>query len=778
VTVTIRRVLVGAFVALQLAVFGILLALFHHHASRAVENEARSAIDVAVAEARRRTEGFLAPAPAAITMTRALVLQGVIDPADSRSLLHLFHEFLVRDSSLAAVYLGSNAGDFVFLARNPADNGFISKVIRHEGGRRSVGVGRYDSAFGLVTEAPDTADEFDPRTRPWFAPAIESGSIVWSSPYEFYTTKLEGVTASHSVARAGAFPGGAIGVDVSLAALSQFLADLKLGAGNRAVLLARDGGMIAAPGVERLRGPEAAPGPMVDALLQVAHRSIATLAEGETAFARFDHAGEPHLGAVALLPGTRTSWVLALAVPRASYFRWFDTLRNQVVIFALGAIGVGLLGAVYFAARLAGPFERLAANAAALRDGSYGRLAAPASRIAEARATEEAFDATARGLRERDEDNTDLLFALRRFGEAVGQSPLAIFFTEPDGTLSYANQAFSTLTGFELIDVINEPPVAFWRAGDAGPGYVSIFNVVSRGQVWRGEIESRTKAGKNFDALMTVAPIRTASGRTAGCAGILEDITERKQTQAALERAVEEATRLARARSTFLANMSHEIRTPLNAIIGFAETMEARLFGPLGDPHYEEYVRDIRQSGEHLLSVLVDVLDASTLEAGKIELREEPVIIADLVQTTIRMVENAAAARQVAVTAALDPTIRVRADPVRLRQVALNILSNAVKYTPSGGRIEVQVLRRDGGVEVHVRDTGVGISSQNLDWVMKPFARETSDAFVASTPGVGLGLPIARSLMELHRGTLVLTSTPGQGTLVVLRLPPERMIDE
>lgn len=775
-TITIRRVLVGAFITLQVAAFAILVVLFHHHASRAVENEARSAIARAVTEARQRAEVFLAPGPAAITMTRALLLQGVIDPTDGRSLLRLFHEFLARDASIAAVYLGSITGDFVFLARNPADNGFISKVIRVRDGRRSVTTGRYDASFGLVLETPDPADTFDPRSRPWFAPAIESGSIVWSTPYEFYTTKLEGVTASHALAQTGIFPGGAIGVDVSLSALSHFLADLNLGAGNQAVLLARDGSIVAAPGMERLQNMQASPGPMITALLQAIGRPVPSVSEGETVFARFDFAKEPHLGAVALLPGTRSSWVLALAVPRASYFHWFDALRDQVLMFAAISVAGALIGAWFIAARLAQPFERLAGNALALRDGSYGRLAAPASRIAEARATEEAFDALARGMRERDEDKTDLLYSLRRFGEAVGQSPLAIFFTEPDGTVSYANEAFSRLTGFELIDVINEPPVAFWRTGDAGPGYVSIFNVVSRGEVWRGEIESLTKAGAYFDALLTVAPIRTASGRTAGCAGILEDITERKRNQAALEQAVEEATRLARARSTFLANMSHEIRTPLNAIIGFAETMETQLFGPLGNPHYVEYARDIRQSGEHLLSVLIDVLDASTLEAGRIELRDEVLLVSDLVETSIRMITNAASARQIAVAATLEAGIAVRADPVRLRQVVLNILSNAVKYTPVGGRIEVRALRLDGGVEIHVRDTGIGISSQNLEWVMKPFARETSDAFVAETPGVGLGLPIARSLMELHSGSLTLTSAPGQGTLVVLRLPAERVV--
>lgn len=775
-TITIRRVLIGAFIVMQVVAFAFLLLLFRHHASQAVEGEARAAITHAVAQARQRAETFLAPAPATITMTRALILQGVVDPVDARTVLRLFHEYLARDNSIAAVYLGSTEGDFTFLARNPADNGFISKTIRSEAGQRTVVTARYDAAFALVTEAADPTDGFDPRSRPWFAPAIESGGIVWSAPYEFYTTRLEGVTASHSLARSGRFPGGVIGVDVSLGSLSHFLAHLDLGSGNRAVLLARDGSVIAAPGVERRRDGQG-PGPMIAALLKALERPDTALAEGDRVFARFEFEGEPHLGAVAVLPGTQSSWVLAVAVPRASYFNWFDDLRDQFVVLAAVSIGLGLLGAALVAARLARPFERLAANAAALREGSYGRIAAPVSRIAEARATEEAFDAMARGLRERDEDKADLLYALRRFGEAVGQSPLAIFFTEPDGTVSYANEAFSRLTGFDLLDVINEPPVAFWRTSDAGPGYVSIFNVVSRGQVWRDEIESRTKTGETFDALLTVAPIRTASGRIAGCAAILEDVTERKRSRMALEQAVEEATRLARARSTFLANMSHEIRTPLNAIIGFAETMEAKLFGPLGDARYEEYARDIRQSGQHLLSVLIDVLDASTLEAGRIELRDETVPVAELLETSIRMIANAASARQIAVTATLDGSIQVRADPVRLRQVVLNILSNAVKYTPTGGSVDVRALKVDGAVEIQVRDTGIGISSENLDWVMKPFARETSDAFVAETPGVGLGLPIARSLMELHHGSLTLTSTPGQGTLVVLRLPPERVVE-
>ncbi|WP_119419519.1 PAS domain-containing sensor histidine kinase [Desertibaculum subflavum] len=456
--------------------------------------------------------------------------------------------------------------------------------------------------------------------------------------------------------------------------------------------------------------------------------------------------------------------------------RQAEDAMGEAAVIAGGTLLIGLAGAAAIAQWLAQPLDRLAANAVLLGEGKFRQLAPPSSRIAEARATEEAFARMAKAIRERDEDNRDMLFQLRRFSEGVGQSPLAIFFTEPDGRISYANEALTRLTGFDLIDVMNEPPVMFWKADDAAAQFAAIQGSISSGMVWRREIASITKSGRGFDAVMTVAPIRTASGKVAGCAGILEDITERKRNQESLRKSMEEANRLARARSMMLANMSHELRTPLNAIIGFSGVVEGELFGPLGDARYRTYLRDIRQAGEHLLALVGDILDAATLEAGEIELRDETVDLKELVQAALRMIEGAAQPRGLTVTAHLDPAVIVRADPVRLRQVLLNILSNAVKYTPPGGLVEISLAAGAAGAEIRVRDSGIGIAPERLDWVQQPFARETVDAFVAKRPGVGLGLPIGKALMELHGGMLELTSAPQRGTEVTLRLPPERLV--
>ena len=232
-----------------------------------------------------------------------------------------------------------------------------------------------------------------------------------------------------------------------------------------------------------------------------------------------------------------------------------------------------------------------------------------------------------------------------------------------------------------------------------------------------------------------------------------------------------------RAKSEFLANMSHELRTPLNAINGFSEIMVGEMFGALGDPRYREYARDIHNSGQHLLALINDILDMSKIEAGKHQLRVEPVSLEDLSEDAVRLVRNRAEA--VGVTIEIDfPTLpEVEVDYRAIKQVLLNLLSNAIKYTPRDGRITITAEPRPdvmgGRIAVFVRDTGIGIPKEDLARLAKPFEQVESH-LARTTSGTGLGLALTKSLVELHNGVLNIDSTPGEGTTVSFVLPVRR----
>jgi signal transduction histidine kinase len=232
-----------------------------------------------------------------------------------------------------------------------------------------------------------------------------------------------------------------------------------------------------------------------------------------------------------------------------------------------------------------------------------------------------------------------------------------------------------------------------------------------------------------------------------------------------------------RAKSRFLANMSHELRTPLNAIIGFAEVIHNQFKGPVGNPQYVDFARSIHESGRHLVGIINDILDLSKVEAGKTELDEDVTDIGALIEHAAGLMRQAIESADLRLELSIEADLPdVLVDPGKINQVLLNLISNAVKFTPAGGFVRIEGRRAvDGGVELIVTDGGMGIAEGELAEVLKPFV-QSRDAERRRVQGTGLGLPLADQLVKLHGGTLALTSTRGVGTIVTVYLPPQRMI--
>ncbi len=231
-----------------------------------------------------------------------------------------------------------------------------------------------------------------------------------------------------------------------------------------------------------------------------------------------------------------------------------------------------------------------------------------------------------------------------------------------------------------------------------------------------------------------------------------------------------------RAKTDFLAHMSHELRTPLNAIIGFSELMRGELFGHLGSSKYREYVNAIHQSGSHLLSVINDILDMSKIEAGETDLHDTTFDPAPALERTVEIVRTKADAKKIGIELSLPPAAPpVIADERLFRQIFVNLLSNAVKFTPDGGAVTVSARPLDdGGYEFCVSDTGVGIPEAEIEMVQQPF-QQGENPFTRRHRGTGLGLPIVRSLVNLHGGSFALRSSVGKGTDAIVRFPVDRI---
>jgi two-component system cell cycle sensor histidine kinase PleC len=258
--------------------------------------------------------------------------------------------------------------------------------------------------------------------------------------------------------------------------------------------------------------------------------------------------------------------------------------------------------------------------------------------------------------------------------------------------------------------------------------------------------------------------------REGGLVGIRTDITSLKLNEEALREASRRAGAANLAKSQFLANMSHELRSPLNAIIGFAEMIELQIFGSLGSPKYEEYIRDIRESGRHLLALINDILDLSKIEADKYVLYPEPLCVPTLVGTCLRSFRLRAEEVGVRLEYNGGDLPRITADERAIKQVLINLLSNAIKFTPSGGTITLQAAVEDHTVVISVIDTGHGIPAADLPRIGQSFEQSVKPGG-KQNEGTGLGLALSRRLVELHNGTLEISSQEGIGTQVTMRLP-------
>jgi len=372
--------------------------------------------------------------------------------------------------------------------------------------------------------------------------------------------------------------------------------------------------------------------------------------------------------------------------------------------------------------------------------------------------------------------------------EAMALGMVAQSRTQLTHAIDSISEGFALFDGEERLLLCNQRFLAMYplsaRHIHAGVSFHEIVKAaITCGDIVAGEIAdgllaiTLTERARSLDAIeFELADgrwIRATDRLTAdgSIVGIRTDITELKNRERALFEAKEVAESANRAKSEFLANISHELRTPLNAIIGFSELIIAETLGPISKP-YREYMHDVLNSGRHLLEVINDILDLAKAEAGQLDLNEEVLELKGVVDGVLRLMRERAMRNHLElsgeVSALLPP---LRADPRKLRQILLNLISNAIKFTPAGGSITVMAEREPtGDLLLRVTDTGIGIAADDISTALKPFG-QVDGTLSRKYEGTGLGLPLTRAMVELHGGAVTIESQLDRGTRVTVRLP-------
>jgi PAS domain S-box-containing protein len=346
-----------------------------------------------------------------------------------------------------------------------------------------------------------------------------------------------------------------------------------------------------------------------------------------------------------------------------------------------------------------------------------------------------------------------------------------------EGDIRTMNRSASALFNYDEDEMRGKPFAALFAhesqkavidyvQGLSGHGVASVLN---DGR----EVIGREAAGGFIPLFMTIGRLSSSNGYCA----VIRDITQWKRTEEELRNAKRAAETANAHKTEFLARVSHEIRTPLNAIIGFSDMMASEHFGPIGHPRYIEYAGDIGRSGRHVLDIVNDLLDISKIEAGEMDLDFSAVDLNEAVSEAVSLVQPQANSQRVIIRTSLSASVpEVVADGRSIKQIALNILANAIRFTPSGGQIVVSTsYEGNGSVILRIRDTGIGMTRNELDQAMKPFRQVTTGGRKRGD-GTGLGLPLTKAMTEANRAQFAISSAPNEGTLVEISFPSQRVL--
>lgn len=360
-------------------------------------------------------------------------------------------------------------------------------------------------------------------------------------------------------------------------------------------------------------------------------------------------------------------------------------------------------------------------------------------------------------------------------------SEVGIIVTDDRAKIVRVNDSFLRTYGWSRHEIVGNDFSSVVSDDEKDIAKINHKKFISIGGRSTGEVKVVRKDGDVAHALFTSATLKLSQNRKFLVTTVM-DITLRKQMEEKLRRAKDEADAANRSKSTFLANMSHELRTPLNAIIGFSELMIKKTFGDVGNEKYNEYLGDIHMSAEHLLDIINEVLDMSKIEAGRLELVEEAVDVVDMIDSVSRMLSSKVFSSDINIETHFQGSDRpiILADYRLLRQILINLVTNAIKFSAKGTVIKVNVEKVKEGLNIAIIDQGAGIEKHKIERALEPFGQvsDNPNKRDVHNQGTGLGLPLAKAMVQMHGGEFDLQSEPGVGTTVTITMPQFRILNK
>ncbi len=460
-----------------------------------------------------------------------------------------------------------------------------------------------------------------------------------------------------------------------------------------------------------------------------------------------------------------TDWILAAHYPIKDAYAPIYKERWYIVAYTAIGIALCVLIILIVMRRNLSPLSELASQAEEIgrTEGPFGAVRVDTG--GEIGALASSFNAMLERLGDREASLKKTMEELRKLHNAVEHSSAVVVITDSKGDIEYVNPKFVEVTGYERSEVSGKTPRILKSGEMAGEVYDALWATITSGEEWQGVFHNRKKSGDLYWAAASISPLKDSTGNITHFVGVQEDITPVKLFEQELKNAKEAAESANRAKSDFLASMSHEIRTPMNAIIGMAELL---LEGPL-DEEQRRYVTTLRNAGDNLLSIINDILDISKIEAGYLELHESVLDIRELVDAVCDTMALRVREKGIALDCRIAPDVpaRLTGDAGRLRQVLLNLVGNAVKFTEEG-RVTITVEREGSDDEetvlaFSVSDTGIGIPEDKIPHIFEKFTQADSST-TRRYGGTGLGLTISRRLVELMGGRIWVTSAVGSGS--------------
>lgn len=482
--------------------------------------------------------------------------------------------------------------------------------------------------------------------------------------------------------------------------------------------------------------------------------------------------------------GAMRGWSLVAERPLRPYATGVQDGNLQSLAFMLALAIATMTLASVSGGLIAQPFQSLAQ---AMRDfaKTIGQATyvpeLPRGGVQEIRDLSEVFNSMAREVTgsyeklRRGRDELEMRVAQRTYELQQRQQALdehaIVSITDASGAIIYVNEKFTAISGYTKEELLGQNHRLLNSGYHEARFFEDMWSTISRGRSWHGQICNRSKQGDFYWVASTIVPFVDANGLPTQYISIRTDITLVKDHEVELIAAREDAERASNAKSEFLSSMSHELRTPLNAVLGFAQLLN---FDESLSDESKDGVQEILKAGEHLLALINEVLDLAKIESGHMDLSLEPVVVGPVITESCDLLEKLASTHDVRLHRGSHSTLTVRADRVRLKQVVLNLISNAIKYNRPGGTVAVDLLQPEfGRVWIRVTDTGHGIAPERLKELFQPFSRLGAEN--GPVEGTGIGLTITQRLVELMGGSVGVESRLGEGSTFWVDLPEESL---